>query len=96
MALGNCHGPAGLPVGLGKSLLKAMPWIWSALRLGIRLWDVLVTLRLQPCAARQLKQLVAGLVFAGVYFSALYGLSLEPEDREVLRAFQRKFNRWRF
>ena len=60
MAFGNRHGPAGVPVGLGISLLKAMPWIWSALRLGIRLWDVLVTLRLQPCAARQLKQLVAG------------------------------------
>ena len=74
----------------------ALAWIRSAPRLNIRLLDLLVTLRLQPCAARQLKQLMAGLVFTGVYFSARHGLRLEQEDREVLRAFQRKFNRWRF
>ena len=39
--------------------------------------------------------LVAVLVFTGVYFSLLYALRLEPEDREVLRAFRRKFKRWR-
>lgn len=60
MALGNRHGPEGLSVGPGNAVLMAMPWIWSALQLGIPLWDVLVTLRLQPCAVRQLKPPVTG------------------------------------
>lgn len=55
MALGNRHGPEGLSVGLGNSVLMALAWIRSAPQLNIRLLDLLVTIRLRPCAARQLK-----------------------------------------
>ena len=95
MALGNRHCPAGVPVGLGNSVLMALALVRSAPRLSTGLLEVPVILRLQPFVAGQIKPVVAGQAFTSVYFSLLYALRLEPEDREVLRAFQRKFNRWR-